>query len=99
MTNVYNEDVKNSTKCWICENDYVDNDFRLRDHYHMSGKYGGSAHRDCNINLKLNHKIPAAFHNLKIYDSHIVIQELGKFNLKVIVIPNGLEIICELYYQ
>ena len=67
MTNVYNEDFKNSSKCWICENDYVDNDFRLRDHYRMSGKYGGSAHRDCNINLKLNHKIPVVFEPKKLW--------------------------------
>ena len=97
MTKEDNEDFENSAKC--CDNYYADNDVKVKDHCHITGKYRASAHRDCNINLKLNHKIPAAFHNLKIYDSHIVIQELGKFNLKVIVIPNGLEKICELYYQ
>ena len=49
--------------------------------------YRGSAHRDCNINVELNHKIPVVFHNLKKYDSHLIMQEIGKFN----VIPNGLE--------
>ena len=49
------------------------------------------AHRDWNISLKLNHKIPFVFHNLKNYDSHLVMQELGKFNLKISVITNGLE--------
>ena len=44
----------------------------------------------CNINLKLNHKIPVVFHNLKNYDSHLIMQELGKFNLKINVIPNEL---------
>ena len=86
-----NEDFKNSTKCWICDNDYVDNDVKVRDHCHITGKYRGSAHRDCNINVKLNHKIPVVFHNLKNYDSHLIMQELGKFNLKINVIPNGLE--------
>ena len=47
-------------------------------------------HRDCNINLKLNHQIPVIFHNLKHYDSHLIILELGKFNLKINFIPNGL---------
>ena len=28
-------------------------------------KYRGFAHRDCNMNVKLNHKIPIVFHNLK----------------------------------
>ena len=31
------------------------------------------------------------FYNLKNYDSHLIMQELGKFNLKVNAIPNGLE--------
>ena len=30
----------------------------MRDHCHIFGKYRGSAHRDCNINVKLSHKIP-----------------------------------------
>ena len=46
-------------------------------------------HRDYNINVKLNHKIPVVCHNLKNYDSHLIIQELGIFNLNVI--PNRLE--------
>ena len=49
-----NEDFKNSTKCCICDIDYTDNDVKVRDHCHSTGKYRGSAHRDCNINLKLN---------------------------------------------
>ena len=36
-------------------------------------------------------QISVVFHNLKNYDSHVVIQELGKFSLKVNVIPNALE--------
>ena len=40
---------------------------------------------------KLNHKIPIAFRNLKNYDSHLIMQEIEKFKLKISVIPNGLE--------
>ena len=61
------------------------------DHCHTTAKYRGSAHRDYNINLKLNHKIPAVFHNLKNYYSFLIMQELDKFNFKINVIPNGLE--------
>ena len=91
MTKEDNKDFKNSTKCWICDNDYFDTDIKVRDHWHVTAKYRGSAHRACNINLKLNHKIPIVFHNLKNYDSHLIIEELDKFNLKISVIPNGLE--------
>ena len=48
-------------------------------------------HRDCNINVKLNHKIPVVFQNLKNYDSHLIMQALDKFNLKINVIASGLE--------
>ena len=40
----------------------------------------------------MNHKIPVVFRNLRNYDSHLIMQELlRKFNLKMNVIPNGLE--------
>ena len=47
-----NEDFENSTKCWICDNDYIDGDVKVRDHCHITGKYRSFAHRDSNINLK-----------------------------------------------
>ena len=31
------------------------------------------------------------FHNLKGYDCHLVIKQIGKFDVKVSVIPRGLE--------
>ena len=91
ITKEDNKDFKNSTKCWICDNDYIDSNDKISDHYHINGKCRSSAHRDCKINVKLNHKIPVVFQNLKNYDSHLIMQELGKFNLEINVIPNGLE--------
>ena len=92
MTKEDNEHFKNSAKSWIWDNDYIDTDVKTRDHYHITGKYRVSAHRDCNIDLKLNHKIPILFHKLKNYDSHLILQELGKFDLQISAISNGLEI-------
>ena len=57
LTEEDNEDFKNSTKCWICDNNYVDNDVKLRDQCFIIGKYRSSGHRAFNINFKLNHKI------------------------------------------
>ena len=78
MTKKYNEDCENSTKCWIYDNDYIDNNLKVRDHCHNTVKYRGYAHRNCNINIKLQHEIPVVFHNLKNYDSHLIMQELGQ---------------------
>ena len=77
MTKEDDEDFENSTNCWICAHVYVDGNVKVIDHCHVTGKYRGSGHRDCNINVKLNHKIPTIFHNLKIYNSHLIMQELG----------------------
>ena len=62
-----NKDFENSTKCWICDNDYIDGDVNVSDHCHITGKYRGSGHRDCNnVKAKLNHKIPVVFQTKKI---------------------------------
>ena len=50
MTKEDNEDLKTLLNFWICDNDCVVNDVKLRDHCHITGKYGGSVHRDGNIN-------------------------------------------------
>ena len=45
----------------------LDGDVEVRDHCYITGSTGGSAYGGCNINLKLNHKIPVVFQNLKLY--------------------------------
>ena len=76
---------------WICKKLIDNEDEKVRDHCHITGKFRGSAHWDCNINFQLTKKISVIFHNLKGYDSHLIFSELHQFNLKVDVIPNGLE--------
>ena len=76
-----------SNNCWICKKLIDNEDKTVRDHCHITGKFRGAAHWDCNINFQLTKKIPAIFHNLKGYDSHLIFSELHKFNLKVDVIP------------
>ena len=51
MTKEGNQGFKSSTKYLIYENGYTDNKVKVRDHFHITGKYRGSAHRHCNINL------------------------------------------------
>ena len=62
MKNYFNTEVvkilRKYTKWWIYDNDYIDNDVKVRYHCHITGKYIVYAHRDCNINNKSNHKIP-----------------------------------------
>ena len=43
------------------------------------------------MKVNLNHKITVVFHNLKKCDSHLDMQQLGKFNFKINIILYGLE--------
>ena len=61
------------------------------DHCHVTGKYRVAALRDSNIKVKLNHKIPIVYRNLKHFNTHLIMQELERFNFKLNVIPTGLE--------
>ena len=36
------EDFENSTKYWICDNNYVDADVKVRNHCYIDGKCRGS---------------------------------------------------------
>ena len=47
------EDLENSTQCWICDNNYVDGHIKVRDRYHISEKYRGTAQQALVIS-KLN---------------------------------------------
>ena len=80
MTNEDKESFRSAKECHICKIPYGTNDnFNniVRDHCHVTGKYRGSAHEFCNLNFQLTDKIPVVFHNLKGYDSHFIIQEIG----------------------
>ena len=44
-----------------------------------------------NLIFKLTKKVSIRVHNLKRCDSHLIINEIGKINVKVDVIPNVLE--------
>ena len=69
-----------SNKCWICNGLFAEGDNEIRDHDHVTGNYRGSAHWNCNINLRLTKKILVIFHNLRGYDSYLIMQEIGKFD-------------------
>ena len=80
-----------SNSCCICGK-LIDNDNeKVRDYCHVTGKFRGATHWSCNINFQLTKKIPVIFHNLNGYDSHLIFSELNKFDMKITVIPNGLE--------
>ena len=82
---------QSSNTCWICKKLIDHDNEKVRDHCHVAGKFRGAAHWSFNINLQLTKKVPVIFPNLRGYDSHLIFNELNKFDVKIDVIPNGLE--------
>ena len=66
-------------------------DNNIRDHFHITRKYTGSNHWRCSVNLRLTKKVLVIFHNLRDCDSHLTMQGIDKFDVKISVIPIGLE--------
>ena len=88
-----------SSSCWICIKLIDSNEEKVTDHCHITGKFRGVAHWDCNINFHLTKKVPVIFHNLRGYDSHLIFCELDKFDLEISVIPNGLEKCMAFFFE
>ena len=64
---------------------------KVRDHCHVTENYRGASCDKCNLGMRFTKTIPVIFHNLKGYDSHLLLPELGKFNKKITVIPNNMQ--------
>ena len=89
MTEENEEDFANNITFGFCEKEILADKFR--DHCHLTGKYRGSAHNTCNINVKQKDSsfIPFAFHNFSNYDCHMFFKRLvdlknDKVKLKII---------------
>ena len=80
-----------SNNCWICKKLIDNDDEKVRGHCHITSKFRGAAHWNCNINFQLTKKVRVIFHNLKGYDGYLIFSELNKFNVKISAITNGLE--------
>ena len=108
MTKEDEKEFNKAEECHICNIKYNDDDIKVRDHCHITGKYRGSAHQECNLQLRVNPekvKIPVIFHNLRGYDSHFIMQEIGaivkdyeytnkkgeKCQMNINAIPNNME--------
>ena len=81
------------SRCCLCHK-HLGKD-RVREHDHLTGKYRGAAHSVCNLEegkkRTRRFEIPVFFHNLKGYDSHMIVSEVGKYTAKLSAIPMNFE--------
>ena len=78
FTGITDQEREDATICWICENDFSDNDQVVLDHCHYTNKFHGWAHNECNVNRKTTNYITVVAHNLSNYDLHFIIEALAK---------------------
>ena len=75
------QEFQSSTRCSICNKIFKEDDEKVRDHCHFTGKYRGAAHVKCNLDYSFRYfKIPVFFHNLKNYDGHLIIGKANEMN-------------------
>ena len=89
MTDEDEKNYNDAKVCHICKEN-LGND-KVRDHCHLTGKYRGAAHKDCNLKYQIPKFIPILFHNLSGYDSHLFIKKLSGNSGKLNCIPNNEE--------
>ena len=77
--------------CWICQKRFEENDKKVRDHDHFTGKFRGAAHNKCNLQFKKPQFTPVIFHNLSGYDAHLFVKNLGVSEGNIKCIPNNEE--------
>ena len=76
MTKENEEDYRTNNYCRFCEKN-IESD-KVRDHFHLTGKFRGPAHRICNVNVTQDQSnfIPFIFHNFSNYDCHMFFKKL-----------------------
>jgi len=91
---------KYARNCYICKEQlprgWTDDktQIKVRDHDHLTRLYRGPAHSICNLQLRIDPKrvrIPVILHNLKGYDSHIIISAIEQHHGNVSCIPSNSE--------
>ena len=99
LTREEKREYKSASKCYLCKKDFTGipdqfgfTDIKVRDHCHLTGKYRGPTHQSCNMNYQIPKKIPLFFHNLRGYDSHLIIRCLKNEHFKKCeIIPQNME--------
>ena len=99
ITDTQKREFEQATACHICGGELGAD--RVQDHCHLTGRYRGPAHNTCNLEYKFvkfgnkaesRYVIPIVFHNLRGYDSHLLMEGLGKHKKRrLTVIPNTIE--------
>ena len=84
IINKQQESNDNAKICYICkvafEEKYIKDKkyYKVRDHCHYTGEYGGAAHSICNLKYSIPKETAILFHNRSNYNYHFIMKESAK---------------------
>ena len=101
MSDDDHEAFQKATNCCICHKAFADTDKKVKHHQHFPfeencdqqlSNFLGATHNKCNLLARECTFIPVVFHNLKNFDSHLIMQGLESFRKsKITCIPQKME--------
>ena len=77
--------------CHLCEEEIFDDEDKVRNHDHVTGKFLGACHNKCNLSYKQNYKVSVALHNLKGFDQNCILKSIKERHPDPKVIGQTLE--------
>jgi len=86
LTPTEKDEYENTKNCTLCFEPFTTRNYKCCHHNHLSGQYISTVCNNCNLQLKPirihnEYLIPVIFHNLKRYDSHLIIEKLQSYLL------------------
>ena len=100
LTDEEEADFRAATTCHICSGAFdpsTSAKSAVRDHDHLTGTFRGAAHSACNLQWRLDvvkYKLPVFFHNLRGYDSHLLVKAFARQEAtagRISIIPQNFE--------
>lgn len=77
---------KNKKPYNLCKSAFTIENYKVKDHDHLSGRFRQTLCNNCNMKLKTPNFI---LHNLSHYDARVILYELGYDERTIAVIPNS----------
>ncbi|XP_025191567.1 uncharacterized protein LOC112591846 [Melanaphis sacchari] len=79
------------TTCNLCKTKFSQDDHKVADHCHLSGKCRQSLCNTCNLKLQTANFVPIFFHNLSHYAAHFIVTRLDYDTNSISVMPKSEE--------
>ena len=92
LTPEQNLEFEKSETFHICRTgNFIERNPKVRDHWHLTGRFRGAAHRKCNFKYQEQDFVPVVLHNLSSYDGHLIVKCLSYDNNQIDVIAKSEE--------